>query len=394
MKIGLAGPIGGEDIGPFFDGGKAVPAGYPGAPFMASLMEELLRAGNEVVAFTTSSDIREPVLLTSNRHRLSVHFAPARPHGYLYRNGSWGRAMDAFKQERRWLETAMRQARPDLVHAHWSYEFALAALDSGLPCLVTCHDAPQVVLRYMPNLYRLVRYFMARRALGRATRVTAVSPYLKEKLQNYAAKEIEVVPNPLPAACFRERDRGFRDGPVSPRLAVVLNGWNPMKNGAAALKAFAAVRGTFPAATLQLFGNDYGCNGKAMAWARQHGLCDGVNFAGSLAHGDLLDALSQADLVIHPSLEESFGMSVAEAMALGVPVLGGSASGAVPWVIGEAGLLVDVRDPEKIAQAVIAICSDSERLEKLGEAARRRARDRFSAEAVARAYLALYRGCA
>lgn len=393
MKIGLAGPIGGADVAHLFEAVEALPVGYPGAPFMTSLVEEYLAKGHEVVAFTTSSDIREPVSLVSHRRRFTIHFAPARPHGYLYRNGSWGRAMDAFKKERRSLESALRQASPEVIHAHWSYEFALAALDSGLPCLVTCHDAPQVVLRYMPNLYRLVRYFMARSALGRARRVTAVSPYLKEKLRPYAAAEIEVVPNPLPPACFRERDRGSRGGAVSPRLAVVLNGWNPMKNASAAIKAFADIRRVFPAATLHLFGNDYGPGGKAMAWARQRGLSDGVTFAGPVAHGELLDALCKVDLVIHPSLEESFGMSVAEAMALGVPVLGGAASGAVPWLIGEAALLVDVRDHEKIAQAAIRIFSDFGLLEKLGQAAGRQARERFSAEAVARAYLALYRDC-
>lgn len=391
MKVGLAGPIGTEDIRHMLGGEVASgPAGYLGAPFMASLIEEFLRRGDEVVAFTTSTDLSAPVSLSSGTWPLTVHYAPARPHGYLYRNGAWGKAMDAFRQERIWLEKAMRLARPDVVHAHWSYEFAMAALDSGLPYLVTCHDAPQVVLRYMPNLYRLVRYFMARQVLRRARRLTAVSTYLKEKVQPYAGADIAVIPNPLPATCFDRKSIDGTGAAAFPRIVMVLNGWNSMKNAETALKAFSQIRRAFPAATLEVYGNDYGPGGKATTWAAAHGASDGVTFVGPVPHALLMDSIAGADLLVHPSLEETFGMSIAEAMAMGIPAVGGVDSGAVPWVVGEGGLLVDVRDAGCIAQPVIQLCRDRERLKGLGALAQMQARERFSVMSVVDAYRALY----
>jgi len=373
-------------------GGEAAsgPVGYLGAPFMASLIEEFLRRGDEVVAFTTSTDLSAPVSLSSGTWPLTVHYAPARPHGYLYRNGAWGKAMDAFRQERIWLEKAMRLARPDVVHAHWSYEFAMAALDSGLPYLVTCHDAPQVVLRYMPNLYRLVRYFMARQVLRRARRLTAVSTYLKEKVQPYAGAEIAVIPNPLPASCFESKSMDRAKAAAFPRMVMVLNGWDQRKNPEPGLKAFSLVRQAFPEATLEVYGNDFGQGGKGAAWATAHGVSRGVTFVGPVQHAVLMDSIAGADLLLHPSLEETFGMSIAEAMALGIPAVGGIASGAVPWVVGEGGVLVDVRDAGRIAKAVLQLCRDRDRLKELSLLAHTKTRERFSARSVVDAYRALY----
>ena len=50
---------------------------------------------------------------------------------------------------------------PDIVHAHWTYEFALGAIESRVPTVVTAHDAPLSILRLNPTPYRLARTVMA-----------------------------------------------------------------------------------------------------------------------------------------------------------------------------------------------------------------------------------------
>jgi hypothetical protein len=70
------------------------------------------------------------------------------------------RAWDLFAQERAGLERAMREDPCDVVHAHWTYEFALAALASGQPTLVTARDwAPTILL--MQRRLRLLPYRLA-----------------------------------------------------------------------------------------------------------------------------------------------------------------------------------------------------------------------------------------
>jgi len=60
------------------------------------------------------------------------------------------RALDLFAAERAGVRQAMEEDPCDLIHAQWTYEFALAALATGQPTLVTAHDAPWRVLRHMP----------------------------------------------------------------------------------------------------------------------------------------------------------------------------------------------------------------------------------------------------
>jgi len=390
MKIGIAGHIATDSIARFLDGDAAgLPRGYYGAPLLGTLIGELLARGHSIVAYTTSSDMPPSMRVSVEGERFKITYCAARRRAFRYSEGSWGRAADGFKQERALLSQAMQEDAPDLVHAHWSYEFALAAIESGLPHVVTCHDVPQVVLKHAPNLYRLVRYFMARRVLNRAQHLTAVSPYLKKMVEGYARVPISVVPNPLPAHPAHLDVLARRYDPARPRIAMVLNGWGALKNPQPALRAFAALRRTIPAAELSIMGSDYGSGGKAESWARAQGLTAGVHFMGQQPYSVLLDRLAESDLLLHPSLEETFGMSIAEAMSLGVPVVGGQASGAVPWVIGGGGVVADVKSALAIEAGLAHLLSDPANLLRHAQAAKMRA-SCFSAAEVAAAYEAHY----
>lgn len=385
MRIGIAGHISTDSIARFLHGdGVGLPRGYYGAPLLGTLIGALLERGHSIVAYTTSSDMPHGARVTASGDRFKITYCAARPRAFRYGNGCWGRAADAFNLERAALRQAMQDDAPDLVHAHWSYEFALAAIESGLPHVVTCHDAPQVVLRYSPDLYRLVRYLMARRVLSRARYLTAVSPYLQGMLQRYARLPIEVVPNPLPEHP-REVSASRAFDPVRPRIAMVLNGWGARKNPKPALRAFAALRRAIPAAELSIMGSDYGSGGKAETWACAQGLIQGVNFMGPQPYAVLLEKLADSDLLLHPAREETFGMSIAEAMSLGVPVIGGRDSGAVSWVIGGGGMAVDVRSDVEIEAAMKKMLSNPAMRLQYAVAAKARA-ENFSAARTAAAY--------
>lgn len=387
MRIGIAGHISTDSIARFLHGGGAgLPRGYYGAPLLGTLIGALLDRGHTIVAYTTSSDMPSSSRITASGDRFKITYCAARPRAFRYSEGRWGRAADAFKHERAALTQAMQDDAPDLIHAHWSYEFALAAIESKLPHLVTCHDAPQVVLRHAPDMYRLVRYVMARRVLSQAQNLTAVSPYLKHRLQQYSRAPIDVVPNPLPVHAEHLTGPSRRFDPARPRIAMVLNGWGTLKNPQPALRAFAALRRTFPAAELSIMGSDYGPGGPAESWARAQGLDTGVHFLGPQPYSTLLARLAASDLLLHPSLEETFGMSIAEAMSLGVPVVGGVSSGAVPWVIGGGGMVTDVTSIRGIEKALIDVFVDPAKLQQYAQSARERALENFNALRVSATY--------
>jgi glycosyltransferase involved in cell wall biosynthesis len=80
-----------------------------------------------------------------------------------------------------------------------------------------------------------------------------------------------------------------------------------------------------------------------------------------------------------PTLREQFGRMAVEAMAAGVPVIV-SASGALPEVVGDAGIVVPERDPEALHAAVARVLADPADLSERG---RRRARERFRWDVIA-----------
>jgi L-malate glycosyltransferase len=393
MRIGIAGPIATDNIASCLgESAQHLPTGYFGAPVLGTLIRALLERGHEVVAYTTSGDLHpstQPVIARGGA--FTIYYCPSRRHAFRPKDGHWGRACDAFALERSSLVQAMHRSAPDLVHAHWTYEFAMAAIESGLPNVITGHDAPQQVLAHSFDSYRLVRYFMARRVLTKAQYLTAVSPYLCLKLQSYAKAPIEVVPNPVSACVDSAHASGREALPGTPMIGMVLNSWSRLKNPKPAMRAFAMYKERIPTAQLLLIGKDYGVGQQAENWARSQGIQAGMRFVGPLPHDRLLTMLSGLDVLLHPSLEETFGMAPAEAMALGVPVIGGARSGAVPWLVSDTGALCDITDPTAIVGAIGSLLADRKVQAACGERASASIRRRFGPQHVTRAFEDIYK---
>ena len=96
----------------------------------------------------------------------------------------------------------------------------------------------------------------------------------------------------------------------------------------------------------------------------------------------------EAVLVVLPSLDEGFGIPALEAMAVGVPVIAAQ-RGALPEVVGDAGLLVDPLDVSALTVALERVLGDAQLRDRLSAAGGARARQfswRASADALAGAY--------
>jgi len=88
------------------------------------------------------------------------------------------------------------------------------------------------------------------------------------------------------------------------------------------------------------------------------GLQDHVRMIGRLNRDELPLLYNGADLLVQPGLHEGFGLPSLEAMACGVPVLA-SRAGALPEIVGDAGMLVPPNDVKGLAQAMERVLMDS-----------------------------------
>ena len=398
MRIALVGPFTGPSLASAFAfGGEAapLPPGYPGAPLMTALAKALVERGHQVAAISTdySSPVAELAPFRVYRARgLDAYFCPQRPRSFRASEGRRGRALDFFRFERERLGEAIADFAPEVIHAHWTYEFVWAALDSGVPTLATAHDSPAKVLRFMPNLYRLFRYFMARRVLARCRHLTAVSPDLERDLRHLVPAPITVVANSLPHAIL-QAPGCVPEAFESKALVTVLNGWVDLKNGATALKAFSLARRVDPALRLVCFGAGFEPDGPAQRWAVAKGCAEQVDFRGPRPHHEILEQMRTSMALLHPSRLEACSMSIGEAMSVGLPVIGGRTTGGVAWQLdeGRAGVLVDIMDAQMMADAAIALSRQRTRWQAISAAARVRAKQLFDPDIALERYLSLYR---
>ena len=104
---------------------------------------------------------------------------------------------------------------------------------------------------------------------------------------------------------------------------------------------------------------------------------------GWVAHDELLRLYERAAVVVCPSLREGFGVSCAEAMAHGRPVVASAVGGLRDLVVdGETGLLVPPGDVAALRAALERLLADAELRRRLGAAARARAAEHFSWDAL------------
>jgi L-malate glycosyltransferase len=128
-----------------------------------------------------------------------------------------------------------------------------------------------------------------------------------------------------------------------------------------------------PAATLRIVGKPATDTYEQAlrSYVADLGLEHAVSFSGYATDAAVAAAYRTADVLVVTSEHEGFCVPVVEAMAAGLPVVAFD-QGAVPEVLGGAGVLVTSRDPYALAGAIGAVLADPTRRAELAEAGRRR----------------------
>jgi glycosyltransferase involved in cell wall biosynthesis len=120
-------------------------------------------------------------------------------------------------------------------------------------------------------------------------------------------------------------------------------------------------------------------------------LADKVQFVGPVPHKELPERYRTSSVVVNPSLSESFGISIVEGMACGIPVVGTKVGGMLETIVdGETGLLVESERPDLLVEAILSLLNDPETAGQMGRKGRARAVERFSWRARAERLLNAY----
>lgn len=201
---------------------------------------------------------------------------------------------------------------------------------------------------------------------------------------------IEVIQNGIatqPRAQAEERNGHFRVGMIAHLT--------PQKRHVDFIRAAEVVAGCLKDVTFTILGSRYSdpaSRGYATEVRRR---ARSLERLGKLSISEFAESEPEApgrfDLVVLPSVRESFSNAILEAMAAGVPVIA-ARSGGNPELVehGKTGLLVPPMRPAAIARAILLLRNDPKLLCRMGEAARQRAQTRFFIDDCVRSYEAVY----
>lgn len=205
-----------------------------------------------------------------------------------------------------------------------------------------------------------------RSALKRAGKVLAISRYTRERLideQGVDRDKISLLPCTFDADTYRIRSRPdhlmARHGvaPDQPILLTVARLADPQRQKGydQVLEALPAIRARVPDVRYLIVG-DGPDRTRLARRIRGMGLDEAVTIVGEVQDEELPFYYALSDVFVMPSSKEGFGIVFLEAMACGVPSIGGCRDGARdPLMDGELGVLVDPGDPREIAEASIGL---------------------------------------
>ncbi|MFT7288511.1 MAG: glycosyltransferase involved in cell wall biosynthesis [Halieaceae bacterium] len=291
--------------------------------------------------------------------------------------------------------------RYDLVHDNQSLSYGMLKLqEAGVPLVSTIHHPITHDLRIALSAANswherlLIRRWhsflrMQRKVVPRLRHVITVSQRSRQDIaRDFGRPEstVDLVYNGIDTAVFRPQEQIHRQ-PL--RLMATASADAPLKGLRYLLKAYKTLLGDYPELELLVVGKPQP-GGNTEQLMETLGISERVQFVAGISTGTLVRHYAEATIVVVPSLYEGFGLPAGEAMACGVPVVC-TDGGALPEVVGDAGVIVPAADETALASAIAALLEDRERRDALGIAGRQRMVDNFSWTGCAEEMVAYYR---
>jgi glycosyltransferase involved in cell wall biosynthesis len=301
------------------------------------------------------------------------------------------------------LPLVLRREHIDVFHST-NYMLPLAAFPrhrrGRTACVVTIHDViPMVFPDHAPRSRKSRIYPVFRRVMlevgARADLIITVSEASRRDVlrhlavPNAHAAKVRVIYNGVSDAFRPHPDGRPAKSSAAPRMLLYVGRCDPYKNVVTLIDAFAEARTRVPfPLRLTLCGSPDPRYPEVSRRIRERGVLDSVKWTGYLPEEDLVYYYQQADLLVHPSRYEGFGLQLVEAMACGLPIVS-SRAGSLEEVAGDAALLVDPDDVDGFAGAIASVITQPELADRLTRKGLERVQ-RFTWQQAAEQTLAAY----
>ena len=289
----------------------------------------------------------------------------------------------------------------DLVHDNQSLSYGMLKLQRlGIPLVTTLHHPITSDLRIALNAARswherlLIRRWhsflnMQKKVVRRLDNIVTVSECSRGDIARdfgIAPDHINLVYNGIDIDEFRPLPGVAR---LPRRLMATASADAPLKGLRFLLKAYAKLLANYPDLELLVVGKPQPGGDTERLLARLR-LTDRVRFVSGISTEDMVRYYAEATLAVVPSVYEGFGMPASEAMACEVPVVS-TDGGALPEVVGDAGVTVPAANAEALEAAIAQLLDDPARRAALGRAGRARMEQVFCWQLAAAEMVRYYR---
>ncbi len=277
---------------------------------------------------------------------------------------------------RAWRYLKRRLAGYDVLHDNQSLSYGIWALSRRAPTVATIHHPITVdrrwAVRAETSIWRKLQQWrwyscigMQKRVVKRLGSLVTVSESARRDISRefgIPAGRLRVVPNGIDTDVFRPLPGIARE---PGRIIATNSADTPLKGLAHLLAAVAEISRSRNHFKLVVIGEPKK-NGAVERLVRELGIAPRVEFTGRIDAAELVRHYARAAAAVIPSLYEGFGLPAGEAMACGVPVIS-TTGGALPEVVGDAGLLVPPADPAALAAAIRRILDHPDEGRVLGQ---------------------------
>ena len=288
----------------------------------------------------------------------------------------------------------------DIVHDNQSLSYGIGRLaQKVMPTIVTIHHPITVdqqedykVAKSLYQKYRVFRWYSFIRMQMKVARMFSHIVTVSEFTKKDIAKEFSINENKFRVVHNGINNEYFypvQNGPRPENSIIVTNSADtPLKGLNFLLEAVAQIRKKQPV-KLTVIGEPKK-NGIIENLVAKLGVGDIVHFTGRIANEEFADYYAKATVAVVPSLYEGFGIPAAEAMACGVPLITTS-GGALPEVVGNAGMIVPPANASALTGAITYLFNHPDERKKYAQAGLERVNSVFSWPKAAQEVVEVYR---
>lgn len=296
------------------------------------------------------------------------------------------------------LPLALKKIKPDLLHCTSN----TAPLHCPVPLVLTLHDIIYLEKRqsssqsWYQEMGWHYRRLVVPRILPKCKKIITVSQFERKRIL-----EALHLPSEQLVAVYNGFNSHFHLQPKAPEITrkyidsdnylFFLGNTDPKKNTPRVLKAYSEyLKRSEKKLPLLIADLKEDAIDRILEEEKITDIKSSLRFPGYIANTDLAALYSGAFAFLYPSLRESFGIPMLEAMACGTPIITGNTS-AMPEIAGEGALLVDPYHPEEITEKILQLENDNQFYQQQVEYGLERSK-LFSWKNSAEALLKIYKG--